>query len=124
MWKAIPDIIKIAARNLRKNETLSEKLLWEKLRNKRIGLRIIRQAPIYVFTEDTWLDRYIIADFYCPSKKLIIELDGNIHEKQEIYLLDRAKEELLHNAWYRVLRFRNEEILIEISHVIQKIKDL
>lgn len=74
--KAIPDIIKEVSRKLRKNMTEAEKVLWEKLRAKRfLWKKFQRQSPIYVFTENSWLDRYIIVDFYFPELKLIIELD-------------------------------------------------
>ena len=87
-------------------------------------MKINRQAPIYLFTEDFWLDRYIIADFYCPEKKLIIEIDGSIHHRDDIYLLDREKEKLLTEAWYTILRFTNEEIEYSLDMIINKIKNL
>ena len=94
--KAIPDIIKIASRELRKNMTESEKNLWEEIKARKLNwLKFWRQSPTYVFTEDSWLDRYIIPDFLCSEYKLIIELDWNIHNKKEVYLLDREKEKLL-----------------------------
>jgi len=123
MWRAIPDIIKIAARNLRKNMTDSEELLWDRLKSKKTGYRVIRQSPIYVFTEDLWLDRYIIADFYCPEKKLIIEIDGIIHSLKDIYLLDREKEKLLTQAWYFIIRFDNREVQTNIDGVLNTIKN-
>lgn len=123
MWRKIPDTIKQAARNLRKSMTCSENLLWEKLKAEKAGIRINRQSPIYMFTEDSWLDRYIIADFYCPVKKLIIEVDGNIHDRGEVYLLDREKEKFLIQAWYNILRFKNEDINSNINWVIAKIQD-
>ncbi len=123
MWRAIPDIIKVAARKLRKNMTTPEELLWDKLKTKKIGYRIIRQSPIYVFTENSWLDRYIIADFYCPEKKLIIEIDGSIHSLKDIYLLDREKEILLTQAWYFVIRFDNSQVHANIAEVLNRIKN-
>ena len=122
MWRKIPDVIKQAARNLRKSMTCSEKLLWERLKTEKIGFRINRQSPIYVFTEDSWLDRYIIADFYCPMKKMIIEIDGSIHNREEIYSLDIVKQKLLIQAWYNILRFKNEEIHYDINRVIVRIQ--
>lgn len=124
MWKAIPDIIKTIARQLRKESTFSEWILWEKVRAKRLWYRIIRQAPIYVFTEDSWLDRYVIPDFYCPDKKVIIEIDGSVHDKEEIFLLDHEKVKLLIQWWYRILRFKNIDINNDIDIVLERIWDL
>jgi very-short-patch-repair endonuclease len=67
---AKPDIFKLA-KELRKAETEAEKILWSKLnRNQILNLQFRRQHPINIF----------IADFYCPKIKLVIELDGSIHE--------------------------------------------
>ena len=123
--KAIPDIIKEASRNLRKNMTEAEKLLWKELRAKRLNwIKFTRQAPTYVYTENSWLDRYVIPDFLCCEHKLIIELDWSIHNLDEIYLLDKEKEKLLKNVWYRIIRFKNEEIFENIDSVLQKISTL
>jgi len=124
MWRKIPDIIKIAARELRKNMTFSETWLWCKLKNEQLWLRINRQSPIYVFTEDSWLDRYIIADFYCPEKKLIIEIDGSIHDTKQVILLDKEKEKLLIQLWYKILRVKNEELERNLSWVLSKIQEI
>lgn len=122
--KAIPDIIKNASRQLRKNMTNYEKLLWEKLRAKKFNwIKFQKQFCLYVFTEDSWLDRYIIPDFYCSKYKLIIELDWNIHDLKEIYKLDGAKEKILKKLWYKILRFKNEEVKSNIELVLEKINN-
>ena len=120
----MPDIIKITARNLRKNMTPAEIELWKYIRKwKILNKQIQKQKPIFVYEEDSWLPRYIIADFYCADKKLIIELDWSIHEIEEVLILDRYKEKLLKNAWYSVVRFRNEEIFGDIDSVLERIKE-
>ena len=101
----------------------SEAKLWKELKREKIWLRINRESPIYVFTEDSWLDRYIIADFYCPEKKLIIEIDGNIHDIEEVFILDREKEKILMQVGYKIIRFRNELIETNINEVIKKIQE-
>jgi very-short-patch-repair endonuclease len=50
---------------------------------------------MYIFTENNGQDRFIIPDFYCAEKKLIIEVDGGIHNEQEILNLDNIKQELI-----------------------------
>ena len=123
--KAIPEIIKIAARDLRKNMTKPEEVLWKELKARKLNwLKFWRQSPTYVYTENSWLDRYVIPDFLCSEHKLIIELDWSVHNKQEVYLLDREKEKLLQNIWYTVIRFQNEEILQDLEAVLQKISSL
>ena len=117
----IPDIIKEAARNLRNNMTPAEKILWNHIRRDISGFRFLRQKPLYVFTEDSGLERFIIPDFYCYEKKLVIEIDGKIHENQEVYQLDREKEQLFKSQGIEVMRITNEEIFQDIGKVMQKI---
>jgi very-short-patch-repair endonuclease len=117
----IPDIIKWTARRLRVNQTESEKKLWDVLRRTRWDLKVYRQKPIPVMREDTGLERYIIADFYFPQWKLVVEVDGSIHTKEEVYLLDKEKEKLLQNVWCIILRFTNHEVLYNTNNVIKNI---
>ena len=117
----IPDIIKIASRELRQNMTESENIIWEKLKNKKLWYKFLRQKPIYLFTENSWLDRYIIPDFCCLELKLIIEIDWNIHEKLEVYNLDKEKEILLSKKWFKIIRIKNQEIYSNINYVIEQI---
>lgn len=120
--KKIPDIIKEASRNLRKNMTESENILWTKLRAQRFkDIKILRQYPVYVYTENNWLDRFIIPDFLCNEYKLIIEIDWSIHNIKEIYELDKEKEKILRNNWYHVLRFKNDEIKNNLQNVLNDI---
>lgn len=119
--KKIPDIIKIASRELRKNMTNSEKLLWEKLKSWKIWKKFYRQKPIFVLKEDSWFDRYIIADFYSPENKMVIELDWSIHNLTEVYNLDIEKEKLLLKRWFKVIRFKNEEVESDVELVVERI---
>lgn len=90
---------------------------------EKLWIKFLRQKPVYVYTENNWLDRFIIADFYCFEKKLILEIDGSIHNVKEIYELDKIKEDLLKNLWFTVLRIRNEEILEDIEKVLVRIRN-
>ncbi len=121
--KAMPEIIKINARNLRKNMTEAEKKLWKYIRRWQIlKKQFLKQKPVMVYKENSWMPRYIIADFYCPENKLIIELDWSIHNLKEVLLLDKYKQNLLENIWYKVIRFQNKEIFENIDLVLEKIK--
>jgi very-short-patch-repair endonuclease len=97
------------AREMRKNPTESEKRLWKelkKLRKKDIIFR--RQHPIDIF----------IADFYCHSLKLIIEVDGEIHENQASQEYDEGRSGELDRYGIKVLRFKNSEVLNNIEKVL------
>ncbi len=97
-------------RNLRKNQTDAEKILWFHLRRKQIlGLTFRRQSSI---------GGYII-DFVCISKKLIIELDGGQHIIQREYDSYRTKK--LNQLGYRVLRFWNHEVLKNLDSILQQL---
>ena len=110
--------IKKHARELRRNLTDSEKELWEQLRNRRLsGYKFLRQHPI-IYKADYKGLNYFIADFYCDSKKTVIELDGSIHDEKEEY--DQFRDEEMKLLGLHVLRFKNEE-LSEINIVLKKI---
>jgi very-short-patch-repair endonuclease len=92
----------VYARRLRQNQTLAEKILWNLVRNRRLGgLKFMRQIAI---------DRYF-ADFVCEACRLIVELDGAAHDGREIY--DERRTETLERLGYVVLRFRNERVLTD-----------
>ncbi|MFY0697939.1 MAG: endonuclease domain-containing protein [Balneola sp.] len=99
------------ARVLRKNPTSSEKLFWELVRKRRFkGLRFIRQKP-FVHTQYGNKRCFYIADFYCAEHKLIVEIDGKVHDYQKDY--DRQRTVVLENLGLKVIRFKNEEVLNE-----------
>jgi len=96
-----------AARRLRRNLTHAEALLWSALRRRQlVGLKFRSQHPIGRF----------IVDFYCPSCKLVIEVDGDIHTQQQAY--DDARTKQLQSFGYQVLRFTNEEVLSDLQTVL------
>jgi very-short-patch-repair endonuclease len=112
-------VIKKNARELRKNFTDSETLLWQHLRNRKLsGLKFLRQHPI-VYKADYRGLNYFIADFYCDEKKTIIELDGPIHETTIEY--DQFRDDELKRLGLQILRLKNEE-LDNIDEALLKIK--
>jgi len=115
----VPDIIKEASRNLRANMTEAEKVLWDEIKDRKVWYKFLRQKPMYMFTESNGQDRFIIPDFYCAEKKLIIEVDGSIHNQQDILNLDRVKQDLLEWKWLQVLRLKNEDVINNIDFVLQ-----
>jgi very-short-patch-repair endonuclease len=98
-------------RILRKNPTPAESALWEALRGQQLnGLKFRRQHPIGAF----------VVDFCCPSHQLIVELDGGIHDEQIDYDIERTN--LIQARGYRVIRFRNEEVLVNLPAVLDTIE--
>jgi len=98
------------ARQMRQSPTPAEALLWRTLRNKKLaGYKFRRQHIIHIF----------IVDFYCPVKKLIIEIDGSVHDQQIEY--DRIRTKDLQAMGYQVLRFSNEAVLEETPQVLETI---
>jgi len=111
--------IKKHARELRRNLTDSEKILWEQLRNRKLsGYKFLRQHPI-IYKADYKGLNYFIADFYCDAKKAVIELDGAIHNETEEY--DQFSDEEMKLLGLHVLRLKNEE-LSQMNITLEKIK--
>lgn len=100
---------------LRKNMTKAEEILWERLNKKQIlGLRFRRQHPINIF----------IVDFYCHNARLVIELDGEIHDLPENKIYDSRREEELRELGLEIIRFKNEEIYDNLESVLDKITEV
>jgi len=98
---------------LRENMTASEKLLWERLKAKQIcGIRFRRQHPIFIF----------IADFYCHEARLVVEIDGEIHNQQIEYDDGRSAE--MEKFFIKIIRFTNYEVENKIDEVIEKITNI
>ena len=101
------------AQQLRKNMTNAEALLWEALRNRRFeGLKFRRQHPVSRF----------IVDFYCHEKRLVVEVDGSIHDEPEVKERDANREVELQNLGLTIARFTNEEIENDINKVLQRLR--
>jgi very-short-patch-repair endonuclease len=111
MRKDTPKYIVKVARDLRKEETNAESSLWEELRNRRLGG--------YKFRRQYGIERYV-ADFYCSDARLVIEVDGPIHQKQTEQ--DKCREEEIIQRDITVIRFSNNEIIKDIKAVLQKIQ--
>jgi very-short-patch-repair endonuclease len=98
------------AKELRKNMTPEEKLLWHELRtNKLDGWHFRRQQVIDGF----------IVDFYCHAVSLIVEVDGGIHETQKEQ--DAERDAHLISRGFRILRVTNDEVNNDLQGVLQKI---
>ncbi len=100
------------ARELRNNSTPAEQILWRYLKTKPLGYKFRRQHPYSIY----------ILDFYCHKLKTVIEVDGSIHDLEEIKKLDKQRQELLEQDNLQILRITNEEIIGALEKVIEKIE--
>ena len=89
--------------------TRAESQLWQSLRNRQLGFHFRRQHPI---------ERFIV-DFYCSKAKLVVEIDGQIHAGRSGE--DRTRDAFIESSGFRVLRFKNEQVLEDLDGVLQGI---
>ena len=100
-------------KELRNNPTKAESKLWKVLSNRQLeGKKFRRQHSI---------DNYIV-DFYCPSERLAIEIDGGIHENTVNQTYDYERTTNLNKYGIRVLRFSNEAVIKNIELVLESIR--
>ena len=114
MYEKIPRHLRekliASARGMRQSPTHAEGLLWKRLRKKRLGgFRFRSQHIIHSF----------IVDFYCPQAKLVIEIDGSVHDNQQEY--DQEREKILEIFGYQIVRFKNAQIKTELESVLARI---
>ena len=101
------------AKEFRKTQTEAEKILWKALWNHGFAnLKFRRQHPV----------KWFIADFYCHDFKLVLEVDGGIHNSEIQSEHDENRTSALEELGIRVIRFSNEEILNNLESVLQKIQ--
>ena len=101
---------KLRRQELRKNQTEAEKILWQKIRNRKMNnLKFQRQYGVGPY----------ILDFFCPQIRLAVELDGDYHQNEVDY--DKERELFLQDKDIKVIRFWNEEVLNNLGSVLKKI---
>lgn len=113
MWKGAAPQIFSNAKKLRENSTEAEDRLWVELRNKQLeGYKFRRQHPVSIY----------IADFYCHELKLVIEVDGDYHQAEEQLLLDKKRTADIEFQGLKLIRFTNDEVMVNLPEVIGEIK--
>ncbi len=107
------NILKLKERrsNLRSKQTHQETLIWSCIKNQQLGFKFRRQHSIGGY----------VVDFYCPKKKLIIEIDGSQHFKKNAREYDENRTNFFQGLNLKVIRFTNTEINKNIKGVILKI---
>ncbi len=113
MFAGADDTLFKRAAELRNQPTHAEEILWNYLRIKPLGFKFRRQHPFLNY----------ILDFYCHQLKLVIEVDGPIHQKEEIKKADEVRESHLKDHGLCILRFTNEEIITKPEAVITQISE-
>jgi very-short-patch-repair endonuclease len=109
--KVNPEKLK-RSRELRSEMTPAEKVLWQEIRTNKLGSHFRRQQVIAGF----------IVDFYCHSAGLVIELDGDVHEEQKEY--DTGRDKILEDMGLHVIRFSNDEVLINLPRVLSQLSEM
>jgi very-short-patch-repair endonuclease len=103
--------LKDRRKDLRNNQTSQEIILWNMLRQRRLKYKFKRQHSVGPY----------ILDFYCPEKRLAIELDGSQHLQNQDY--DKERSDYLEEFNIKMLRFWNHEVDVKIDFVVEKIKE-
>ena len=110
------------ARDLRKNQTFAESIMWQLLRNRKIeGFKFNRQFPFKYEGVGNNNYKFFIADFYCNEKKLIIEIDGSSHDSEEAKINDEIRQERLESLGVRFLRFTDADVKRNMEMVLNSI---
>ena len=104
--------LKEHSRDLRRNMTEAEKLIWSRIRKK--------QVKDYQFYRQRIIGNYIV-DFYCPKAGLIVELDGGQHYHPEDLKKDTLRDDYMESLGLKILRFSNNEIFGNLDAVMEKI---
>jgi very-short-patch-repair endonuclease len=102
-----------AARDMRKPLTDAEGVLWQELRRGRLGYHFRRQHAVTRF----------ILDFYCPARRLVVEVDGGYHQSEEQRARDALRTGELERLGMTVLRFTNDEVMTDLASVLHRIAD-
>ena len=101
-------------KKLRRNLTSAEAFLWGHLKSRQLdGRRFTKQHSIGSY----------IVDFYCPSEKLVVELDGEVHNHPEAMEYDEKRTDYLNGLGYKVIRFENRMVFDFLDSVLEGIKD-
>jgi len=113
--------IKMVARRLRKKQTEAERVFWLRVRNRRLdGIKFQRQFSIAF--DVSGKKRFFVADFYCYQFRLVVEIDGSVHEDEEQRKHDEFRTERLEEKGIKVVRFANKMVLSDIEKVLDEIR--
>ena len=110
------------SRELRRNQTRTEQIMWDLLRDRKfLGLKFFRQHPFVINQLNTKTSFYV-ADFYCAKKNFVLEIDGLIHNFQMEY--DLTRDEIFEEMGLTILRVTNDEVIKDPYAVLKKIREM
>lgn len=114
-FKPYRSALVMRARELRRDETEAERALWARVRGRRLGgFKFYRQAV---------REGYIL-DFYCRDADLVVEVDGAVHDSPTQRAKDDLRTQVLESKGYTVIRFTNEQVLLNTDDVCRQILDV
>jgi ATP-dependent DNA helicase RecG len=105
------ELIREFQKERKKQTTEAERILWEQLKTKKLGVKFRRQHIIDTF----------IVDFVALSKRLVVEIDGKYHDNENQQQADEMRTAILNELGFKVIRFTNEEVIFEIERVVEQI---
>lgn len=112
MFYGARDLIFQKAEELRNRQTPAEELLWNHLKGNQLGVKFRRQHPAAIY----------ILDFYCHEAQLAVEIDGSIHQLEEVKRNDKIRQNTLESLGIKIIRFDNQEVFSNLEGVLNKIK--
>ena len=114
MFEGANNLVFGFAKQLRKEMTDAEKILWMHLKSGIQNLKFRRQHPIGLY----------VADFFCHKLKLIVEVDGNIHDLEEIKIYDKEREKYFIGLGYKIIRFSNKQVHNKLEYILAEINSI
>ncbi len=116
----VRQVAREVSRELRKKPTRAEQILWSGLRAKRFRTKkFLRQHPIFV--DANGRESFYVADFYCHEHRLVIELDGGIHDRQKDR--DKLRTSVINQHGLEVIRFKSEEVEGNLVNVLSQLAE-
>ena len=112
MFYGAGNLIFERAKKLRNNVTPTEMILWARLKEYFPTVKFRRQHPV----------SFYIVDLYCHSKRLVIEIDGSIHDLEEIKMKDEMRQKDLESLGLKIIRFSTNDILNNLESVLETIE--
>ncbi|MEO5944174.1 MAG: DUF559 domain-containing protein [Ferruginibacter sp.] len=101
------------AEELRKFSTHEEEIVWGYLKGNQLGVKFRRQHPLLFY----------IADFYCHTLKLVIEIDGSVHNKEDVKITDAIRQKEIEDLGIKVIRFSNKQVRNSSENIVKKIME-
>lgn len=99
---------------MRNNATRAERLLWQELKNSKIGYKFRRQQGIGKY----------IADFCCPEVRVIVELDGEVHNIEAVNRKDYIRDRYLESLSYKIVRIENFDVFNNLDEVVNYLRNI